>query len=92
VYLDVETTAGHRYIYDTPDDYEGLVTGEYVHHGLGSAATDGQWHTFTRDFQGDLKEAQADVRILEVNGFFIRGNGRVDSIRLATNYSMYRKC
>ncbi len=43
---------------------------------------DGQWQTFYRDLQADLEEAQPGVTILEVNGFLIRGSGRVDDIRL----------
>ena len=82
VYLDVETTAGHRYIYYTPDDYDDLGSGEYVHHGLGSLARDGQWRIFTRDLQSDLEEAQPGVSILEVNAFALRGNGKVDDIQL----------
>ena len=82
VYLDVETTAGHRYVYYTPDDYDGLGSDRYVHHGLGSDVVDGQWHTFTRDLQADLEDAQPGVTILEVNGFLIRGSGRVDDIQL----------
>ena len=83
VYLDVETTAGHRYIYYTPDDYDDLGSDKYVHHGLGSLATDGKWRTFTRDLQADLEDAQPGVTILEVNGFLIRGSGRVDDIKLS---------
>ena len=82
VYLDVETTAGHRYLYYTPVNQDGLGSGEYVHHGLGTAAMDGQWHTFVRDLQADLADAQPGVTILEVNGFLIRGSGRVDDIKL----------
>ncbi|NQS99577.1 MAG: hypothetical protein HQ595_00710, partial [Candidatus Omnitrophica bacterium] len=82
VYLDVETTAGHRYIYYTPDDYDNLGSGEYVHHGLGSHVADGQWHTFTRNLEADLEHAQPGVTTLEVNGFLIRGSGRVDDIHL----------
>lgn len=82
VYLGVETTAGHRYIYYTPDDYDDLGSGGFVHHGLGSLAMDGQWHTFTRDIQSDLEEAQPGVSILEVNAFALRGNGKVDDIQL----------
>jgi len=82
IFMDVQTTAGHRYIYYT--DYPGsaLGSGEYVHHGLGRGAKDGQWHTFTRDLQADLSEAQPGVVILEVNGFLIRGSGMVDEIKL----------
>jgi hypothetical protein len=35
-----------------------------------------------RDLQADLKVAQPGVTILEVNGFLIRGSGRVDDIAL----------
>ncbi len=80
VYFDVETSAGHRYIYYTASDYDYLGTGEYVHHGLGSNVSDGQWWTFTRDLQADLEDAQPGVTILSVNGFFIRGSGMVDDI------------
>ena len=82
VYIDVETTAGHRYLYYTPVNQDGLGSGEYVHHGLGTAAMDGQWHTFVSDLQADLADAQPGVTILEVNGFLIRGSGRVDDIKL----------
>jgi len=85
VYLDVETTAGHRYIYYTPDDYDLLGNAGMVHHGLGSDVIDGQWHTFVRDLQGDLEHAQPGVSILEVNGFLIRGSGRVDDIKLLSD-------
>jgi hypothetical protein len=82
VYTDVETTAGHRYIQYTPVDDDYLGSGEYVRHGVGSDVIDGQWHTFVRDLQADLEEAQPGVIILEVNGFLIRGSGRVDDIKL----------
>jgi len=82
VYIDTETTAGHRYIYYTPATHDGLGNGEYVHHGLGTYAMNGRWHTFVRDLQADLDEAQPGEKILEVNGFLIRGSGRVDDIAL----------
>jgi len=82
VYLDVQTTAGHRYLYYTPLDYDRLGRWGYVHHGLGSSVTDGQWHTFTRDLQADLEDAQPGVNILEVNGFLVRGSGSMDDIQL----------
>ena len=71
-------------LYNPFNDYDDLGSGEYVHHGLGSSVIDGQWHTFTRDLQTDLGDAQPGVTILEVNGFLIRGSGKVDSIGLAT--------
>ncbi|MHC4676247.1 MAG: hypothetical protein ACYTBZ_27460, partial [Planctomycetota bacterium] len=82
IYIDVETTAGHRYLFYEPVDDDKLGTGRYVHHGLGSAILDGQWHTVNRDLQADLEDAQPGESILEVNSFMIRGSGRVDDILL----------
>jgi len=82
VYIDVMTTAGQRYIYYTPVGYNNLGNGVHVHHGLGSYVIDGQWHTIVNDLQADLEDAQPGVSILEVNGFRIHGNGRVDDIKL----------
>jgi hypothetical protein len=80
VYIDLETTAGHRYLTYRPLDYNQLGLGEYVFFGLGTEAMDGQWHTYVRDLQADLNQAQPGVVILEVNGFLIRGSGMVDDI------------
>ncbi|MDY6949963.1 MAG: fibronectin type III domain-containing protein [Thermodesulfobacteriota bacterium] len=82
VYVDVETTAGRRSMYYTPVNSDYLGNDVHVHHGLGTHVIDGQWRTFARDLQADLHEAQPDVTILEVNGFYIRGSGRVDDIML----------
>lgn len=35
VYIDVEITAGHRYIYYNESNSDNLGADEYVHHGLG---------------------------------------------------------
>lgn len=82
IYIDVETTAGHRYVYYTPLDYDALGGAEYVHHGLGTHMIDGQWRTFVRNLEADLHQAQPGISIIEVNGFLIRGSGRVDDIIL----------
>jgi N,N-dimethylformamidase beta subunit-like, C-terminal/Putative Ig domain/D-glucuronyl C5-epimerase, beta-sandwich domain len=82
LYVDVETTAGHRYLQYTASDSDALGTGEYVHHGLGAASIGGQWLTITRDLQTDLDEAQPGVVVTQVNGFLIRGSGRLDDIKL----------
>jgi len=84
VYLSVQTTAGHRYIYYNSANTNNLGTAGYVHHGLGRISMWGQWRTFTRDLQADLTEAQPGVQITKVNAFLIRGSGRVDDIRLHT--------
>ena len=90
VYIDMETTAGHRYLKYIPADNFSLDGGETVHHGLGADAEDGQWHTFIRDLQADLAEVQPGVIITEVNGFLIRGSGLVDDIRLYAEMPMFQ--
>ena len=86
LYVDVETTAGHRYLYYTPTDDNSLGSGEYVRHGIGSGVIDGAWHTFARDLQADLRAAQPDASVLEVNGFLIRGSGMIDDIKLHDDF------
>lgn len=85
MYIVVDTTQGHRYLIYQPIDEDHLGDGLHVHHGIGSNANDGQWHTFVRDLQKDIRKAQPTVIIAEVNGFLIRGNGRVDDIQLIRN-------
>ncbi|MGD9362935.1 MAG: fibronectin type III domain-containing protein [Desulfobacterales bacterium] len=82
VYIDVQTTSGMRYLYYSGSENNGLGSGTYIHHGLGHDVIDGRWHTIVRDLQADLEEAQPGERILEVNGFLIRGSGKVDDISL----------
>jgi len=87
VYVSVDTTAGHRYMYYTPVNNDSLGTGEYVHHGLGSGVYDGTWRTFERDLLADLHDAQPSVDIIDVNAFLIRGSGYVDDIMILPHSS-----
>jgi hypothetical protein len=82
IYVDVQTTAGQRFITYTPASSDKLGSGKYVYFGIGSGAIPGQWHTFTRDLQADLEKAQPNVSIQEVNGLIIRGSLRIDGIQL----------
>jgi YD repeat-containing protein len=80
VYISAQTTKGHRYIYYTASDTDKGLNGTFIHHGLGVDTRNGSWRTFTRDLEADLKEYESDNELLSVNGFLIRGNGRVDDI------------
>ncbi len=84
VYVSVQTTKGHRYLYYTSRDSDGGLSsnGHYIHHGLGSSTINGTWQTFTRDLKKDLKEFESDNKLISVNAFLIRGNGKVDDIEL----------
>ena len=88
VYLDVQSAEGQRYLSYEPVNVDYLGTSQTVHHGLGSGSKDGQWHTFTRDLQPDLEEAQPGNTIIQVNGFYVRGSGMVDDIKLANSISV----
>ena len=81
IYVAVQTTEGFRYIYYTPADHDNLGDDRYIHHGLGAASRDGSWHTFTRDLEADLHDAQPNNDLVEILGFLVRGSGRVDDIK-----------
>jgi hypothetical protein len=85
MFVDVQTTAGQRYMTYTPVNGNTLGKGQYVNYGLGTGAADGTWHTFVRDLQADLSAAQPGAKILSVNALLIRGSGMVDDIRLRTS-------
>ncbi len=82
VFIDIETTRGHRYLAYPPVDGDTLGEDEFVRHGIGAFITNGGWHTVVRDLQKDLEAAQPGTRIIAVNSFMIRGNGSVDDIKL----------
>jgi|GEM_PF-1680381 len=85
VYIRVMTSQGAKYIYYTNSDrdYGVSSSGRYIHLGLGSDSNNGRWQTFTRDLEADLKKYQPNNALLAVNAFLIRGNGRVDDIKLS---------
>ena len=84
VYFHVKTSQGYRYLYYTATDSNWGINKNihYIHHGLGKKAKNGEWQSFNRDLQADLQEFEKDNKILSVNGFFIRGSGRVDDIEM----------
>lgn len=83
IYIQVLTTKGFRYLFYTPINTDaGLVPNSNVHHGLGIDAKDGNWHSFTRDLQADLQQYDPDNAIISVDGFMVRGSGKVDDISL----------
>jgi len=87
VFVSLQTTKGHRYVYYTEKDTDtGLSSsGTYIHQGLGASTIDGTWQTFTRDLEADLQEYDSNNSILTVNGFLVRGSGMVDDIVMVDN-------
>ena len=80
----LETKQGSRYLEYTPSGIDKGVTsnGKTIRYGLGVLANNGTWQTFVRDLEADLKAYQSDNEILAVNGFFIKGSGRVDDVEM----------
>jgi hypothetical protein len=88
IYVRVSTTEGYRYLYYTANNKDyGISTYDsphYIHNGLGSSSDDGQWLTVTRNLSADLNRFEPMNEILSVDGFFVRGSGRVDDVELLT--------
>lgn len=82
IYVDIMTSAGQRYLYYLPRNTSALGTGNSIQHGLGTNLTDGTWHTITRNLKDDLLAAQPTNSLLAVNGFLIRGSGKIDDLIL----------
>lgn len=86
IFIDVLTTAGRRFLIYSPTAQSPLGSGQFVRYGIGDDAADGRWRTFVRDLYADLHRAQPGALLMEVNGFLIRGSGRVDDIKLHSEF------
>lgn len=82
IQVKIKTSNGNRYLRYTPVDIDTLGAGTNINFGLGSTTQDGQWRTFVRDLNADLKSAQSSLDIIEVLAFFVQGSGRVDDVKL----------
>jgi len=86
IYVVVNTTKGLRHLFYTDSPNRGLLHGfdTGIHHGFGALSTNGVWRTVTRDLERDLKDAEPDNDLIEVNGFIYNGgdNGMIDDITL----------
>jgi len=86
IYVVVNTTKGLRHLFYTSSPNRGLRHGfdTGIHHGLSASTITGRWKTITRDLERDLKDAEPDNELIEVNGFIYNGgnNGMIDDIVL----------
>jgi len=85
IYISVMTKKGHRYIYFTPPKNIGVGLSpdhNYIHIPLYTNSKDGTWHNFEMNLELILKQYESDNEIITVNGFLVRGSGRVDDIEL----------
>ena len=82
IYVPVDTTNGQRYLLYSPHDTDRGISGQYIRLGLGKGANNGTWQTFTRNIAADLKRFEPDNELVSINGFMVRGSGRIDDIAL----------
>ena len=90
----VDTKRGAReLVYTLGLSHLGVIKEGVIHHALGDDRTIGSvllgsnnllglWQTVTRDLEEDIKDFEPDNRLIEVNGFQVRGSGFVDDIQL----------
>ncbi len=84
IYIALDTTLGQRYLTYTRANTNAGLDRNYVLYGLGAETANGQWQSFTRDLEADLEAFEAGNEIISVNGFLIRGNARIDNIKLSS--------
>jgi len=79
----LDTQKGNRYLVYEPKNIErGKGSSSNIYFALGESAKNGTWQTFTRDLEADLAKYESDNEIISVNGFFIKGSGRIDDIEM----------
>ncbi|WP_261627220.1 calcium-binding protein, partial [Pseudoalteromonas holothuriae] len=91
IFVSVETTFGHRYLFYTAHNYYAPGSSEpsksddnrYLNHPLGSQSRSGEWITISRDLLADLKALQPDNELIKINGIKIRGSGKIGEVRLS---------
>lgn len=71
-----------KYLKYESTDASGLH-GSKILHGLGADKADGQWHTYSRDLKADIEAFLPDEGIETIEGFFVRGSGMVDDIKIS---------
>jgi len=88
LYLAVQTQRGFRYlIYEPRNDDRGLIGGNYIYNGVGTATVSADWTTIERNLAADLQAGEPGNVLLSVQGLVVRGNIRIDDIVLSSNES-----
>lgn len=87
IYVSIDTIKGKRFLYYTPTEGNQPKEGNFIHHGLGGGAKDGRWHTYSRQLVLDLKDAEPDNEIVDINAIYIQGSGRIDDVMLLKGMS-----
>ncbi|CAA6825579.1 MAG: Unknown protein [uncultured Sulfurovum sp.] len=78
----LDTEKGSRYLEYRPIDINYGLNGSTISYGVGVHAINNTWQTFTRDLEADLKAYESNNSIIAVNGFFLKGSGRIDDVEM----------
>lgn len=81
LYVEVSTRLGSREIKYTPDSGAPDLNGSQVRIRLGEGTRNGAWQTFERDLNADLQRVEPDNALTSIDGFYVKGSGRLDNIR-----------
>jgi hypothetical protein len=87
VYIDVTTSAGSRLLYYNATNNNRGLSGSGIHHGLGVASKNGEWQTFTRNLEQDIKDYEPTNKLISIDSFKIRAINDVllDNVELFGN-------
>ncbi len=77
IIIALKTIKGYRNLIYTASDKNSK---SYI--GLGSHTIEGEWVTVTRNLAEDLHRQDSTNKIISVNGFVIRGNGRITDVHM----------
>ena len=81
IFISLQTRNGHRTLIYTSGSQDGKG-----YYSLGEQATNGKWHTFNRDLDKDFKKYEPSNEIIAVDTFFVRGNIRIDDIKILDSH------
>ncbi|CAA6807631.1 MAG: Protease 1 [uncultured Sulfurovum sp.] len=79
----LKTDFGDRYLrYSDNSEAQQSIDGDTLSYGLGYFSTNGDWHTFSRNLEEDLRKLEGENKLLSVESFSIRANAKLDNIEL----------
>ena len=83
VSLFVKTQKGNRVLKYTnqPISYKEAQN-NILSYGLGETTSDGNWHTFIRDINADIKHFDNSNKLISIEGLRVKGDSKIDDLEL----------
>ncbi|MFH2104930.1 MAG: SdrD B-like domain-containing protein, partial [Parcubacteria group bacterium] len=89
IYFCINTTNGHRYIHLLFVNGQDKKFGDFLQYPLGTSLVNDKWHTIDRNLQEDLHKFEPNNDIVQINGIYFRGGGKIDDINFYSGKSTY---